>query len=84
LIQKKGASHVVRARETLAIVGVERYGLRCVDLAKIMNKSPDSLTKAIARASRRRLKNPEYSGELDSLDEAVAKSGWGLMNGGKA
>ena len=31
---------IARARETLAIVGVERYGLRCVDLAKKMALRP--------------------------------------------
>lgn len=75
---------VVRAREALAIVGVERYGLRCLDLARKMSKSPDSLSKAIARASRRRLRETEYVRELDSLDGTVAQSGWGVVNGGTA
>ena len=49
---------MIRAREVLAIVGVERYGLRVEDLAREMEKSPDSLTKRISRTVRRQSAAP--------------------------
>jgi len=63
---------VVRAREMLAVVGVERYGLRVNDLAREMGKSPDSITKMIARTVRRRTGDPDLRSTLDHLDQTIA------------
>ncbi|MEN8164409.1 MAG: hypothetical protein ABFS37_09785 [Acidobacteriota bacterium] len=63
---------VVRAREKLALLGVERYGLRVKDLARAMKKSPDGISKAIARAADARRENPERTVELNELDHAIA------------
>ncbi len=68
---------VVRAREMLAVVGVERYGLRVSDLARELGKSPDSVTKMIGRAVRRRRTDPILRSRVDRLDEAIAASGGG-------
>ena len=65
---------VVQAREHLAVVGVERYRLRVCDLAREMVKSPDTVTKAIARGVRARAADPERVGILDRLDEEIAES----------
>jgi len=83
--RQRGAK-VVRARELLAVVGVERYGLRVKDLAREMAKSPDSLTKMIGRTVRRRRTEPELRPALDHLDEAIAAGGMGESpnNGGTA
>ena len=75
---------VVRARETLVVAGVERYGLRVADVANALSKSPDTMTKAIARATRRRAKEREYLRALDQLDHAIAKDGRAANNGGMA
>ncbi len=68
----------------MAILGAERYGQRVVDLAAAMNKSPDTLTKAIARGTNRRLKGDEYLRRLDALDTAISAAGFSLNNGGTA
>ncbi len=74
---------VVRAREDLAVVGVERYRLRVCDLAREMAKSPDAVTKAIARGVHVRTADPERSGAQDRLDEEIAeRSGRGSENKG--
>ena len=67
--------NVIHAKEALAVVGVERYGLRVVDIARVIRRSPDGITKAIARATRRRLENPGYRKTLNRLDSDIAKSG---------
>lgn len=36
------------------ILGVERYGLKLKDLAMELKKSPNGMTKTVARAARRR------------------------------
>ena len=45
---------LARARELLMILGVERYGLKLKDLAMELKKSPNGMTKTVARAARRR------------------------------
>jgi len=77
---------VVRAREMLAVVGIERYGLRVSDLAHEMRKSPDSITKMIGRAVRNRGSDPTLRPKLDQLDQAIAATGRGEEpdNGGTA
>jgi putative transposase len=75
---------IVSARETLAVLGVERYSLRVVDIATAMSKSPDTMTKAIARATKRRLNGDDRLRALDELDSAIAKEGLAANNGGTA
>ena len=77
-------AEVVRARETLTVIAVERYGLRVVDLAREMSKSPDSLTKAIRRATERRVQQREYADTLDRVDVSIATGGIDSNNGGMA
>ena len=48
------AQDLVRAREVVMVLGVERYGLRVNDLARAMKKSPDGMSKSLARAIQRR------------------------------
>lgn len=65
---------VVRAREALAVVGVERYGLKVKELAWAMAKSPDSITKAIVRTTHRRATVPALRAWLDRLDQRIASA----------
>ena len=77
---------VVRAREALAVVGVERYGLKVKDLAREMEKSPDSVTKAIVRTTHRRAQDADLRSALDRLDQELASADKGrdVNNGGTA
>ena len=63
----------MRARELLVAPGVERYGLKLKDLASELGKSPDGMTKAVARAIRRRNDDGEFRLDLEELDRALAK-----------
>jgi len=65
---------LVRARELLTLLGVERYGQQLVALARELAKSPDGMTKAVARATRRRVDDPEFRRTLTRLDRQLARS----------
>jgi REP element-mobilizing transposase RayT len=65
---------VVRARELLMLLGVERYRLRVVDLAEALGRSPDGMTKTLARATRRRADAPDFLNELEALDRSLAET----------
>ena len=62
---------MARARELLMILGVERYHLKLKDLAMELKKSPDGMTKTVARAANRRTEDDEFRGELNELDRAL-------------
>lgn len=67
-------ARVVRARELLMLVGVERYRLRVVDLAEALGRSPDGMTKTLARATRRRSEDPSFLEDLETLDQRLAEA----------
>ncbi len=74
LRSRRRSGEIVRAREQLAIVGVERYRLRVCDLAVEMQKSPDAITRAIARGILGRATDSELRRALDRLDSAIAEA----------
>ncbi len=73
LRSRRRAEGLARARELLAIVGVERYGLRVKDLAKHLKKTPGGMTQAIARGLRRRASDEGFRTELNRLDRELAE-----------
>jgi len=75
LVARTRNLHVVRARELLMLIGAERYRLRVVDLAEALRRSPDGMTKTLARATRRRTEDPRFLDELEALDRSVAEVG---------
>ena len=74
LRSRRRAEKLVRARELLMILGVERFGLKVKDLAKQMCKSPDGMTQTIARAARKRTQDTAFRRELNKLDRALAET----------
>jgi hypothetical protein len=46
-----------------------------VDLAEALRRSPDGMTKTLARATRRRTEDPHFLDELEALDRSVAETG---------
>ena len=63
---------LARARELLMVLGVERYRLKLKDLARELKKSPDGMTKAVARAAKRRVEDDDFLTDLNALDRALA------------
>ena len=74
----------MRAGEAPALLAVERQGLRVVDVACAMNKSPDTLAKAIRRATQRRVRHANYTRTLDKVDITIAEGSIDHHNDGMA
>ena len=72
LRSRRRSPELVRARELLMILGVERYGLKVKDLARELRKSPDGMTQTIARAARRRIRDSAFLVDLNQLDHSLA------------
>ncbi len=67
------APEVVRARELLTVLGVERYGLRVRDIAAALAKHPATATGWVMRGVRQRHEDPEAVARLEELDDALSR-----------
>lgn len=65
---------VALGRELVAVVAVERFGVKVKDLAEKLCKSPGGISRTLRRGIRRRLEDDPFSSELDSLDRFVLQS----------
>ncbi|MCP4901553.1 MAG: hypothetical protein GY906_31710 [bacterium] len=74
---------VVEARETIALLGVERYGYKVKDLAAAFAKNPETVSRMIGRALHRKAGDKSYRRLLDKLDREVAERA-GLSKKGMA
>ncbi len=72
LLSRRRSEELVRARELLMILRVERYGLKVKDLARQMCKSPDGMSHTVARAARKRTKDKAFRRDLNRLDRALS------------
>ena len=61
---------LVRARELLMLLGVERLEVK--DLTGQLRKSPDGMSPTLARAARTRTEDTVSRRELTRLDRAMA------------
>jgi REP element-mobilizing transposase RayT len=75
LRSRRRSHELVRARELLTILGVERYGLKLKELAGELRKSPNGMTTTVARATRRRTKDNAFLVALNKLDHSLAGTG---------
>lgn len=64
----------VRAREAIVLVGVERYGLRCRDLAAALGRSADQVSRWAGQASRRKARDEAFRRRMETLDDAIANA----------
>ena len=74
LRSRRRTPELVQARGLLAMVGVERYGLKLKVLATELGKSPDGMTKAVARVAQRRTDDGEFRCDADELDSALSRA----------
>jgi putative transposase len=68
------AAEIVRAREIIAIVGVERLGVKVKDLALRLGMSAGSVSRWIVRAAARREKDPLFGQRCDRLETDLAQA----------
>lgn len=64
---------VVRARELLATLGVERYGLRVKEIAGEFDKSAEAVSRMVSRGIEKRLGDESFRDELEGLDKCLAR-----------
>jgi len=67
------APATVRAREIIAIVGVERFGVKVKDLAARLGKNPGSVSRWIVRAAQARDEDREFAACCRRLEGALTK-----------
>lgn len=67
------APATVRAREIVAVVAVERFGVKVKDLAARLGKHPGSVSRWVAEAARRRREEREFEASCRRLEAALAK-----------
>ncbi len=66
------APEVVRAREVIAVVGVERFGVRVKALAALLGMSAGSVSRWVVRASARRTADADFAGRCLELERTLA------------
>ena len=64
---------VVRARDIVGLVGVERYGVKVKDLAECLGKSEDGVSLWVRRGARRREEDASFAVEAEKLDLALRR-----------
>ena len=64
---------VVRQRELVGLVGVERYGVKVTELAAILGKSRDGVSQWVRRGAQRRAADPEFAAAAQELDLAASE-----------
>ncbi len=70
---QRGAA-VLDARELVAGLAVERWGVGVKELADALGKSRDGVSQWVQRAARRRSQEPAFARRVDDLDRRLAKS----------
>ena len=72
LSSRRRGRELTRGRIEFATLAVGRYGLRVCDVAALLNKHPNSVTKWLNRGLRLERNEPEFSARLDQLDAAIS------------
>ena len=63
---------IVRAREAMALLAIERYQVRATDLAAAVGKKPDTVSRWLSRAAARRRAEPSFADLVERLDAGLA------------
>jgi len=64
---------VVRARDLVGLVGIERYGVKVKELADELGKSHDGVSRWSRRGAIRRAADPEFAASAQALDQAASE-----------
>jgi len=67
------APNVVQAREMLATLGVERFGLRVKDIGAEFDKSAEAGSRMVSRGIEKRLVDESFREKLEALDSHIAR-----------
>ena len=64
---------VVRIRELIGLVGIERYGVKVTELAAELGKSRDGVGRWYRRGVDRREADPRFAAAAEALDRAASQ-----------
>jgi hypothetical protein len=64
--------HVI-GRIEFCVLAVSRYGLRACDIASLLRKGRNSVTRWLNQGLRREHDDPEFAARLDSLDFEISQ-----------
>ncbi len=64
---------VVRARDLVGLVGIERYGVKVKGLADELGKSHDGVSRWYRRGTIRRATDPVFAASAEALDQVASK-----------
>jgi REP element-mobilizing transposase RayT len=72
LAGKQRAPDLVRARELVATLAIERYGLRVKEIAAVLNKSAEAVSRMVSRGTAKRQDDAEFKDRYEELDLSIA------------
>lgn len=64
---------IVMSRELIGLVGIERFGVKVIELAADLGKSRDGVSKWMRRGSLRRETDPDFAAAVEALDHAASE-----------
>jgi putative transposase len=64
---------VVKLRDLIGLVGIERFGVRAIELARELGKSRDGVSRWYRRGVVRRAEDPEFAAMARGLDGAMSE-----------
>ncbi len=67
------APDVVRMRELIGLVGIERYGVKVTELAAELGKSRGGVSHWCRRGIIRRAEDADFAADADALDQAASE-----------
>jgi hypothetical protein len=67
------APDVVRIRELIGLVGIERYGVKVTELAAEMGKSRGGVSHWYRRGAARRAEDADFAAAAEAFDRAVCE-----------
>jgi chromosomal replication initiation ATPase DnaA len=71
LRSRKRGTEIVEAREILAWLGVELYGLPVREIAEGLDKHLETASRLVSRAAERRAENESFGAKVQRVDEAI-------------
>ena len=73
-LRARGRSpEVVRLRELIGLVGIERYGVKVTELAWELDKSRDGVSRWYRRGTIRRAEDSAFAAAEKALDDAASE-----------
>jgi hypothetical protein len=75
LAGKTRKPEIVRLREIMAVVGIERYGVGVKALAEALGKSRVTVSTWVSRGAKKRIAEPAFARQVDELDTRIAGRG---------